>query len=79
VYLKPNHFLTRLDRTFPEDVPMQDSIFLTRAEDDREYRRPSRGWVMSGDLLLGSILVAVTGARRKLRASKPRLDRERPA
>jgi len=67
-FLSPGAFVTRLDRTIPADAPMRDSIFITRAEDDREYRRPSPGWMMSGDLVLGSILLLLLGAGKRIRA-----------
>jgi len=64
-YLKPGVFLTRLDRTFPADTPMNASIFLAQAPKDAEFRRTFGGWMMSGDTLLLGLVALGLASRFK--------------
>jgi hypothetical protein len=68
-FLAPRRFLTRLDKTYFPNTPMDESVFLERAGSDEEFRRTSGGFVIGGiplELVLLFIPLVGRGVRRGL-------------
>ncbi len=83
--IAPGRFVTRLDRIFGPDDPMDESVFLTRAPADDEYRRTSSFWsgLDAWPVALLMIGLGVTGmarlaGRRRLSAGPSTTPSPRP-
>ena len=67
--IAPGRFVTRLDRIFGPDDPMDGSVYLTRAATDDQYRRTSSFWsgLDAWPVALLMIGLGVTGVARLAR------------
>ena len=63
-FIKPDRWLTRLDRTFDSDDAMEASLYLERARSNTEFRRVFR---TRGSLSLGMLLLVLGLTGHKIR------------